>query len=552
MLQTYKISITLLVLLLMSCATQQTPQKEERREADVKPQQLKSAEVDEKNAKLKQESLVEEEPVVEIIPRDKQDRPDLTLERLPVDSSVETPQEPGDIKPSDTESDKSQAEKPSADTDVITATQIKEPVTEPALTEAKPEVATVEEKVAKEGEFIVTVVNKDKTHPFFGKGHMLGFAVNGVQGKQIVMERGKSYKIIIDTDPKHDVYLSTKDIGWGSTPWTDGVEGMFTYKGTITVAPDDKTPDKLFYSCRNHPYMGGMIHIINHGETADIKKTEVSSEVNTNQQAVSPVVSAAKVDQKLMFANMLLHSNSGKRIADSGIQDAIDLQLQASKLISEAEVKLKAGDNAAAYSDAENALNMLKKSSRLVPSDEEIQELKTHYKELVGSVKEYEKSHADNVKRITKAKGDSAAVQYDKDQVEKLKSSADASAKAGNYAKANKDLDDAQHIITVALQKMLESQTIVYDLNFETPLEEYEYEFKRFGGYEELIPVAIEAKKPAPGAIKLMESFLAKARDMRDQAKQKAASGDHKEAIKMMQDATVTVRRALRMVGVMQ
>jgi hypothetical protein len=50
-------------------------------------------------------------------------------------------------------------------------------------------------------------------------------------------------------------------------------------------------------------------------------------------------------------------------------------------------------------------------------------------------------------------------------------------------------------MITAAIQKMLNSQTIVYDLNFETPQEEYEYELKRFGGYEELIPVAVEQKK---------------------------------------------------------
>ena len=540
-----------IIFLVTACAT---PKKETETSTtpDVKEVTQETAPA---KAEPAPEPIVEEAPVVEVIPRDKQDRPDLTLERLPIEKELEAPQaieaekSPSEIKPS------IESKIPESETAVKTpATSQTAPIAE--TSEAQPEAATTKEKpakiVAKEGEFVITVVTKDKTHPFFGKGHMMGFAVNGIQGDQMVMERGKTYKIIVDTNPKHDVYLSTKDIGWGSTPWTDGVEGMFTYMGTIIVKPDDKTPDVLYYSCRNHPYMGGKILVINPGEKVAAKKTAISSNAKVTQQEKAEVATAAKVNQKLMFANMLLNSSSGKRIADSGIQDAIDLQLQAKKLIAQAETKLKAGDNNSAYADADSALNMLKKSSRLVPSDEELQELKTRFKELQGSVKEYEKSHADNVKRISKAKGDSAAVQYDKNLVDKLKADADTHAKAGNYAKANKSLDEAQHHITVALQKMLESQTIVYDLNFETPQEEYDYELKRFGGYEELIPVAIEAKKPAPGAIQLMNNFLDKAQKMRDEAKQKAASGDYPTAIKMMQDATVTVRRALRMVGVMQ
>lgn len=547
-------TVAVVVLLVTGCATQQKGKGEETATA-AQAQGGPSKESAEQTVIPKQEAAAEE-PVVEVIPRDTSDRPDLTLERLPVEKSVEeTVQEP---KAEVTESKQPLSEISPPDA-TISKPAIKSVPQAPVQAESTSDQAasTTEEKtpstiVPKDGEFVITVVNKNNTHPFYGKGHMLGFAVNGVQGRQIVMERGKEYKIIVDTDPKHDVYLSTKDIGWGSTPWTDGVEGMFTYKGTITVKPDDKTPDLLYYSCRNHPYMGGTIHIVNPGQVVEIKKHEVSAETKNAAETITEVASEAKVNQKLMFAKMLLNSNSGKRIAESGIQDAIDLQNQAKKLITQAEEKMKAGDNSSAYNDADSALNMLKKSSRLVPSDEEMQALKTRYKELQGSVAEYEKSHADNVKRITKAKGNSAAVQYDKDLVEKLKASAEASVKTGNYAKANKDLDDAQHHITVALQKMLESQTIVYDLNFETPQEEYDYELKRFGGYEELIPVAIEAKKPAPGAIQLMNNFLEKAQKMRDEAKQKAASGDYPTAIKMMQDATVTVRRALRMVGVMQ
>ena len=67
-----------------------------------------------------------------------------------------------------------------------------------------------------------------------------------------------------------------------------------------------------------------------------------------------------------------------------------------------------------------------------------------------------------------------------------------------------------------------------------------------------MIPIAVEQKKPAEGAKKLMESFLKKGQDLRDRAIKKAKEGDYPTAIAMMQDATKDVRRALRMIGVMQ
>ena len=99
---------------------------------------------------------------------------------------------------------------------------------------------------------------------------------------------------------------------------------------------------------------------------------------------------------------------------------------------------------------------------------------------------------------------------------------------------------------------MLNAQTIVYDLNFKTAEEEYNYEAKRFKSYEELVPVAIEQKKPAPGAVKLMDSFVEKGRFQQQEAIKKAKSGDFPVAITMMQSATEQIRRALRIAGVSQ
>ncbi len=398
--------------------------------------------------------------------------------------------------------------------------------------------------------FVITAQPKDAAHPFFGKGHPYGFSVNNVPGKEVVLERGKAYDIDVFSDPKHDVYISTKEIGWGSTPWVEGVEGMYTYKGTIKFTPPSNTPDKLYYSCRNHPYMGGTMHIVNPGQSVALKQSSSLPAKSTKSADKSAAqVTAAAVKQKLMYAEMLIQSKS--RQGGDGNKQAQVLQNDAKKHLEQAKKKLDAGANAEALALAEKAVASVKQSSKLVPNKSQIQLMKSRYKELLTSVLDFEASHKDNYDRIIK-KGKGNAVDYDKKEVKRLKESAAQSAEKGDYAKANKNLEQAQHMVTLAVHQMLNDQTIVYDLNFESAEEEYEYEAKRFTGYEELIPVAIEAKKPAPGSIKLMESFLKKGRDLRDRAVKKAKDGEFPTAIAMMQDATKSVRRALRMVGVMQ
>lgn len=414
----------------------------------------------------------------------------------------------------------------------------------------------------KANHFTITVAKKDRRHPKYGEGHEMGFLINGVPGGGVVLERGKTYQFDVVTNPKHDVYISKNPIGWGASPWSEGVEGAYIYQGTMTFTPGENAPSVLYYSCRNHPNMGGAIHIINPGEKFDLKKLAQASSDNsvgaasaTSQELTAsdkPQVTVAMVNQKLMFADMLVNSANSSRVKASAHEEAKQMQDKAEKLLGDAKNRLKAGDNQQAYSFAEEALKLLKSAARLVPSEEEMAALRENHKELLTSVEHFEQSHKESFDRMLKANGNASAVDYDKEHVAALKEEARVMADKNDYSNANKKLQTAQRLITTAIQKMLNSQTIVYDLNFETAEEEYEYELKRFGGYEELVPIAVEQKQPNEGTQKLMESFVKKGQNKRDIAMETAKGGDFPRAIAMLQDATKEIRRALRMVGVMQ
>ena len=517
-----------------------------------------------------------EPPAVEIIARKDRDAPKISMEPLPAAEPVEVPKaEESKEEPKASEevvSDEVKQEAPAKEAIVSESKEVtpsvakspEPPVPAPTKAPTKAPTQKIQTPVAAASlapalvpadpnTFIVTVGIKAAPHPSLGKGHSMGFLINGVSGKRLVLERGKSYTFDIRTDAKHDVYLSKKVIGWGSAPIAEGVTGAYTYKGKMVFSPTASTPDNVYYACRNHPHMGALIQIVNPGEKAQaVKQPAASARAVAAPQAPGKKVTAAKVKQKLMFAEMMSKSKGSRRVLASQNDEAKQLLVNAKSLLSEGREKSLVGALPEALALADKSLKMMSEASRLVPGEEEMAQLAENYKSSLDEIRGYQKSHKANMTRLVKTGSVPEGSRYDEAEVAKELAAAQALADRKNYIRANAVLGKVQQIITVALHKMLDSTTLVYDLNFETAADEYEYELKRFVGYEELIPIAIEAKKPAPGAIKLMESFHEKARKRRDQAVAKAATGNYPDAIAMLQQATKTVRRALRMVGVMQ
>ncbi len=110
--------------------------------------------------------------------------------------------------------------------------------------------------------FKVTTIVKDDSHPYYGQGGHLGYAINGQQDFVPVLERGKTYGFEIDTGVAHDFYVATQAKGWGMHVLRKEVEGNFTYSGMVTITPGKETPDVLYGGCRNHQYMGGEIKVV--------------------------------------------------------------------------------------------------------------------------------------------------------------------------------------------------------------------------------------------------------------------------------------------------
>ncbi len=395
--------------------------------------------------------------------------------------------------------------------------------------------------------FIVTLASKDPHHPFYGEGHEMGFLINGEQGKTLILERGQTYRFDVRTNVQHDFYLSTKPEGWGAGVYSDGVKGQFTYRGVVEFTPNENTPDVLYYQCQNHKNMGGKILIVDPGTDIAALEQRLAEEAKARaaqrrQQADSEADRKAmeKARQKIAYGKMLL------RIKGAAIPEADKADITAR--LEQAEAALQAGHGVQALLLAGQAQAAIDQASAGKLSPETRAAYKKEFDELMAGISSFMEAHARTVEQVQKEKGE--VVHFDQLKVDGLVADAKRLAEQDRWQEANDTLRLAQREINAATNAMLHQKTLVYDKNFETPEEEYEYELSRFESYLELIPVAIEQKRPGKGALMLIERYRDKGVSLRDQAKERAAQGDYKNAILMLQAATANVRRGLRMAGV--
>lgn len=182
-------------------------------------------------------------------------------------------------------------------------------------------------------------------------------------------------------------------------------------------------------------------------------------------------------------------------------------------------------------------------SIKLGRSQDEID--REHYEQSIASIKYFKEAHA------RQKNGEGYQVTgFDKDLVEWLLSEADALASEERYAPATEIVKHVRTLITKALRDTLNGQDIVVMLDVSTPELEFKYEYRRYLGYEELIPVAIARMQPDKKTLKLVAYYGEQGKDMAQQALVKSSERAYPVAISMILDATRSIQMALRTAGV--
>ena len=252
------------------------------------------------------------------------------------------------------------------------------------------------------------------------------------------------------------------------------------------------------------------------------------------------------IEQKFAMANQMLYKSAGAKridepsdesthVAAKGILDEARVYLDSAKIALQTNNLIEADDLAG------EAIRRAGIAFRLLPdAAKQADQLRLRYSRLWDELKTFLDS-----KLVTAASTSPPELQQIRDAMGKAKVLADKS----RYDDANQLLVKALDSVNTVIGKLMVSRTISYEIKFESPKEEYEYELHRYQSIADLMPLAIADYKPTKEALGQIEEVVKKAKSLQAASEKEAAGGDYAAAMKILKQATNEIYNAMELAG---
>lgn len=273
------------------------------------------------------------------------------------------------------------------------------------------------------------------------------------------------------------------------------------------------------------------------------------------QESAATRLKATKVDKETLTANMesvgkLLDASSASRQIDaSKAPEALARRDKAREVYKSAQAELRAGNLEKSSALLTEVRSTFFDAVRLAaPEEVSAKKLENDYKARLDSVNALLGAY----KRVANEKGSSSkSVNETVSQIEKSVKEGERFAQAGKYKEGRVELDRAYLVAKAGVSTLRSGDTLVRTLNFANKEEEYHYEIDRNDTHHMLIKVLAEEKRASnPALDQQIEKFVSKARDLRTEAETAAKRKDHAQAVKLLEDSTTELVRAIRNAGI--
>jgi hypothetical protein len=247
-------------------------------------------------------------------------------------------------------------------------------------------------------------------------------------------------------------------------------------------------------------------------------------------------------------ATLIEKSSAAKQIEASANPEAIALRGKARELRQQAEDGYKTGDYVNASRLLDQAAKMMFEGVRLASPEQVTGEKKQRdFDNRMESVKALLAAQ----KRISAEKRLGAKGAETTNAIEAQIRDAAALAAAGKLDQGRALLDKVYLTTKLAVEGMREGDTLVRSLNFATKEEEYRYEVDRNDTHQMLIKVLLDEKRASnAGLDNTVQKFMEQAAVLRTKAEGMASKKDFESGIKLLEDSTKELVRAIRSAGV--
>jgi len=263
-------------------------------------------------------------------------------------------------------------------------------------------------------------------------------------------------------------------------------------------------------------------------------------------RAESPT--APDMSSRLVYVERLLtESSAARRVDASGNAEAVEMKAQAQAHFDEARKLVDGGDHEAAEAELREAIGLMTAAARKANGDSTVtQKQSDDYGSRKESVQALAKAHD----RIATEKGMQEMNRALQEKVDADLAASDKLLSDGKGAEARARLDAAYESVKASLEELRGGDTLVRELNFETPEDEYLYELDRNDTHRMLVEVLLAEKMQASPMRKTADGFIARAGELRQEAEEAAGRKKFEEAIGLLEASTKEFIRAIRSAGV--
>lgn len=278
--------------------------------------------------------------------------------------------------------------------------------------------------------------------------------------------------------------------------------------------------------------------------TTPSQASSASSRLATpNEVKVDPV----QLEKRFTSVGTLIEqSSAAKQIKSSGDPRAVEKHEKAREIYRNAQESYNKGDLATASKLLSQAsLTMFEAVRVAAPEQVTAPKEKNDFNASLDTVKELLKAH----NRVASEKSSPHGAETTK-SIEKYIAEGNKLAVEGKYVEGRKALDRAYLVAKTAIANLRGGDTLVRSLHFATKEEEYLYEIDRNDTHQMLIKVLLSEKREAAGTDAMINNYLGKAKEIRTRAEETAGRKDFEGAIKLLEESTAEVVRAIRNAGV--
>jgi hypothetical protein len=252
-----------------------------------------------------------------------------------------------------------------------------------------------------------------------------------------------------------------------------------------------------------------------------------------------------QLEKRLESVKTLLETSSAaKQIKASGSEASLAEHAKALEMWNQAKQAFDAGDLARTQKLLLEAPKLLFAAARHASPEQVVGEkLRSDYVSRRDSVSALLSAQ----KRISDEKGKVSGAAQVADSIGQLLIESDKLADGGKYKEARAVADKAYLLAKASVGEMRAGDTLVRSLNFANKEEEYKYEIDRNDSLGMLYKVLIEQKGSAN---QLVLDQVKKGQELRIQAEKAAAARDHAAGVKLLEESTTNLIRAIRSAGI--